>query len=216
MNNSRWTIAYGRWCKGYGVWLFVVAVMIVPFTAFGIVKWYEQNFTQLPVLGPPKHTIADFNMKNQYGATISSIAWGNKIVIADFFFTHCPVVCPKMTRSLKKVQQQFAGEKELLITSFTVDPLRDSIAQLSSYAIKMDIRDNWLLLTGEKKEIYKLARKSFLVVATDGDGGPDDFIHSELLVLLDKQKRIRGYYNGTDGEDVDKLILDVRRLQREY
>ena len=80
----------------------------------------------------------------------------------------------------------------------------------------MDIRDNWLLLTGDKKEIYKLARKSFLVVATDGDGGPDDFIHSELLVLIDKKKRIRSYYNGTDKEDVDKLLLDVKRLLKEY
>jgi protein SCO1/2 len=202
--------------KKYGIWLFVVTVVVVPFTVFAVVKWYEQNYTKLPVLGPQGHTIADFKMKDQYGTTTSSKAWDNKIVVADFFFTHCPVVCPKMTRSLKNVQQLYAGDAELLITSFTVDPQRDSSAELLSYAKKMDIRDNWLLLTGDKKEIYRLARKSFLVVATDGDGGPDDFIHSELLVLVDKEKRIRGYYNGTDKADVEQLLLDIKRLKREY
>jgi protein SCO1/2 len=201
--------------KKYGIWLFVVAVVVVPFTVHAVVKWYENHFTKLPVLGPSGHTIADFKMNNQHGTTSSSADWNGKIVIADFFFTHCPVVCPKMTRSLKNVQQQYLDKEDLLITSFSVDPQRDTPERLKEYAEKMDITKNWLLLTGDKKEIYRLARKSFLVVATDGDGGPDDFIHSELLVLIDKQKRIRGFYNGTDSEDVDKLMLDVKRLLRE-
>jgi protein SCO1/2 len=80
----------------------------------------------------------------------------------------------------------------------------------------MDIQKNWQLITGEKKEIYKLARKSFMVVATDGDGGPNDFIHSELFVLVDKEKRIRGFYNGTDNAEVNNLIRDIKRLEKEY
>jgi protein SCO1/2 len=104
----------------------------------------------------------------------------------------------------------------LLINSFTVDPERDSVGQLKSYAGKMDIHDNWQLITGEKKEIYKLARKSLLVVATDGDGGPNDFIHSELLVLVDQAKRIRGFYNGTDDAEVNNLLRDIKRLEKEY
>lgn len=201
--------------KKYGIWLFVAAVVVIPFTVYGIVKWVEYNYTSLPVLGPQGHTIANFQLVNQHGSTTSLKDWDDKIVIADFFFTHCPVVCPKMTRSLKKVQQQYINDKDLLITSFSVDPGRDTAGQLAWYAKKMDIRDNWLLLTGDKKQIYKLARKSFMVVATDGDGGPDDFIHSELLILIDRKKRIRGFYNGTDQEDVNNLIRDYKRLKRE-
>jgi protein SCO1/2 len=121
-----------------------------------------------------------------------------------------------MVRNLKKVQQLYAGDPLLLINSFTVDPERDSVGQLKSYAGKMDIHDNWQLITGEKKEIYKLARKSLLVVATDGDGGPNDFIHSELLVLVDQAKRIRGFYNGTDDAEVNNLLRDIKRLEKEY
>ncbi|MDB5208282.1 MAG: hypothetical protein JWR72_3357 [Flavisolibacter sp.] len=199
----------------YHVWLFVAAVVIFPVTVFAVVKWFENTYTALPVMGGESHKIAGFNLLNQHGGTTSLKEWHNKIVVADFFFTHCPVVCPKMTRSLKNVQGLYAGDKELLLTSFSVDPERDSVGQLKEYAARMAIRDNWLLLTGSKKEIYKLARNSFLITATDGDGGPQDFIHSELLVLIDKQKRIRGYYNGTLPSEVDNLVRDISRLKKE-
>ena len=201
--------------KKYSHWLFVAAIIILPITVFAIVKWYEKEYTALPVMGGEKHTIANFNLSNQHGGLTSLKDWDNKIVVADFFFTHCPVICPKMTRSFKKVQQIYSKEKELLLTSFSVDPERDSVSQLVSYAQRMDINNNWLLLTGDKKEIYKLARNSFLVTATDGDGGPQDFIHSELLILIDKQKRIRGFYNGTIASEVDDLIRDIVRLKNE-
>lgn len=202
--------------KKYDAWLFVAAVVLLPIGVFAVVKWYEQGYTKLSLFGGDGHTIANFNLVDQYGATTSLKSWEGKIVVADFFFTHCPVVCPKMTRSLKKVQQLFANDKDLLISSFTVDPERDSAGQLQKYAERMDIKDNWQLITGSKREIYKLARNSFKIVATDGDGGPDDFIHSELLVLIDKEKRIRGYYNGTDNEDVENLLRDINRLKKEY
>ena len=201
--------------KKYSHWLFIAAVMIIPVTVFAIVKWYENKYTALPVMGGEKHIVADFHLTNQHGGLTSLKEWENKIVVADFFFTHCPVICPKMTRSLKKVQQVYANDKELQLTSFSVDPERDSVVQLKQYAERMDITSNWLLLTGDKKEIYKLARKSFLVTATDGDGGPQDFIHSELLILVDKQKRIRGFYNGTVPPEVDDLIRDISRLKEE-
>lgn len=201
--------------KKYSIWLFVAAVVLLPVGVFAIVKWYEHSFTKLPVLGPEHHSIADYQLVNQYGATTSIKDWNDKIVVANLFFTHCPVVCPKMIRNLKKVQQLYAGDEELMINSFTVDPERDSVGQLLEYATRMDIQKNWQLITGSKKDIYKLARKSFLVVATDGDGGPDDFIHSELLILIDKQKRIRGFYNGTVSGEVDDLLRDINRLKRE-
>lgn len=198
------------------IWVFVAAVVVVPAVIFGVVKWYERSYTPLPVLGEEGHTIADFHLRNQYGGTTSLKDWRGKIVVADFFFTHCPTICPKMTRSLKSVQQLYLNDPRLLITSFTLDPERDSVAQLADYARRMDIGRNWLLLTGDKRELYRLARKSFLITATDGDGGPDDFIHSELLILVDPDRRIRGYYNGTLPAEVEELSQDIQRLEREY
>ena len=116
---------------------------------------------------------------------------------------------------MKYVQQANFTNTDFQLISFTVDPERDDVARLNDYALNMDIKNNWQLLTGEKKQIYRLARNSFKIVATDGDGGPDDFIHSELLVLIDKKKRIRGYYNGTLEQEVTTLIKDIERLRRE-
>lgn len=193
----------------------MAVVLLAPMGVFAVVKWYEHAYTPLPVMGGEAHRIAPFSLVNQHSAITTQESWEGKIVVADFFFTHCPVVCPKMTRSLKSVQQTFGNEPNLMIASFTVDPERDSAAQLNKYAQKMDINKNWQLLTGDKKQLYRLARHSFLITATDGDGGPNDFIHSELLMLIDKEKRIRGFYNGTIGKEVDQLLIDINRLKKE-
>lgn len=204
--------------------LFVILVFVLPAAAYAIMNWYENKVQQLPVLGPVMdsagksiaHTISDFSMTNQDGLTVSAADWKNKIVVADFFFTHCPAVCPKLTNSLKKVQESFQTDTQLLFSSFSVDPVRDSVLALKQYSARFNLdTHNWHLLTGDKKEIYKLARNSFMVVATDGDGGPEDFIHSEKLVLIDKQKRIRGYYTGTDAMEVNQLIQDIKKLKNE-
>jgi protein SCO1/2 len=117
-----------------------------------------------------------------------------------------------MMYQLKRVQAY--GGKNILLCSFTVDPERDSSTRLADYAKLMGIRNNWLLLTGEKKELYRFARKDLLVVATDGDGGPADFIHSDNLVLIDAHKKIRGYYQGTDENQVNQLIRDIQKLNK--
>jgi len=202
--------------KKYGIWIFMAVVVLLPMGVFAIVKWYEHSYTRLPELGPRDHEIANFQLTDQTGRTVSLQNWNDKIVVANLFFTHCPSVCPKMIRSLKRVQQVYANDPQLLINSFTVDPERDTVAQLARYASMADIRNNWQLITGSKKDIYKLARKSFLIVATDGDGGPNDFIHSELLVLIDQQKHIRGFYNGTDEGEVTNLLRDIKRLKQGY
>jgi protein SCO1/2 len=202
--------------RNINIWFFLAVVLLAPMGVFALVKWYENAYTYLPVMGGEGHRIAPFTLINQRGAITTEKAWEDKIVVADFFFTHCPVVCPKMTRSLKRVQELYLDRDDLLFTSFTVDPERDSAAQLAKYAQKMDITKNWLLLTGAKKDLYRLARNSFLITATDGDGGEDDFIHSELLILIDKEKRIRGFYNGTLPDEVDQLIIDINRLKKEY
>jgi len=196
--------------------LFVLAVVVIPFAAFTAVQWYESTYTKLPVYGGDDHTISDFKMINQQGETVSIKNWVNKIVVVDFFFTHCPSVCPKMTKNLVVVQQQFKDDPHFQMASFSVDPERDSSKRLAFYATQFGINGaNWNLLTGDKKEIYRLARKSFLVSATDGDGGPNDFIHSDQLVLVDTQKRIRGFYDGTEKSAVAQLINDIKKLQKE-
>lgn len=197
--------------------LFAVMVFIIPVSAWALLNWYEKKVQGLPVMGKTKeHRIGDFQLINQDGQLKSTADWNDKIVVADFFFTHCPTVCPKMTKSLIRIQEAFKTDAEILISSFTVDPERDSSAQLKKYARQYNVDTrNWNLLTGDKKEIYKLARNSFMLVATDGDGGPEDFIHSENLVLVDKQKRIRGYYNSTSNDEVNQLIIDIKKLKHE-
>lgn len=208
----------------WSIWLFFAVALLLPVSIYAVVHWYESNKSSLPVLGPAQqlkgnevpHTIAPFQLTNQQGETVTLDKWKGKIVVADFFFTHCPSICPKMTANLKKVQAAYAGDEALLISSFTVDPERDSAAQLARYAAKFAVSPtHWDLLTGDKKELYKLGRKSFLIIATDGDGGPDDFIHSDKFVLIDRQQRIRGFYSGTEAADVEQMIKDIGKLKKE-
>lgn len=201
--------------KKISIWLFVSMVILLPLTVFGIVNWYEANFQQLPVLYGKEHKLSDFKMVNQKGYEVTMANWKGKIIVTNFFFTHCPVICPKMTKNLKTVQQYFFNDKNILFNSFSVDPERDSVKQLSRYAYQFDIKGNWNLLTGDKKEIYRLARKNFFVVATDGDGGPNDFIHSDKIVLIDQADRIRGYYDGSSTAAMEQLIKDINKLKQE-
>ena len=121
-----------------------------------------------------------------------------------------------MTKNLKQVRKKYEGDNEILFNSISVDPGRDNPGQLKAFARRFQAETvAWEFLTGNKRDIYKLARNSFMVVATDGDGGPDDFIHSEKLVLIDKQRRIRGYYNGTSDKETDQLVTDIKKLKNE-
>ena len=193
--------------------LFFIVVIVVPFSVFGVVKWYQNRFTTLPVLGGANHTISDFHFRNQYNSESTIKDWNNKIVVANFFFTHCTSVCPKMMYQLKRVQAY--ADKNILIVSFTVDPERDSVQRLKEYADQFGICRNWHLLTGDKKDLYRFARNDLMVVATDGDGDTEDFIHSENVVLIDPQKRIRGYYKGTDENEMNELVGDIEKLRKE-
>ncbi|MBA2500769.1 MAG: SCO family protein [Chitinophagaceae bacterium] len=209
--------------KWNNIWIYFAIILAAPFGAYGVYSWYQSKFEMLPVIGSERkglkdegeHRIADYHLINQDGEVRSTKEWEDKIVVADFFFTTCPTICPKMTASLKKISEVY-NDDEVLINSFTVDPERDDPQTLSEYIKKFNLpTQNWDFLTGSKKEIYKLARNSFMVVATDGDGGPTDFIHSENLVLVDTKKRIRGYYDGTSEKEVDQLIIDIKKLKNE-
>jgi protein SCO1/2 len=205
------------------IWLFVMAIFAIPFAAFALYVIYEKKFERLPIYGKSEivngkqiyHTVPFFQLTNQEARPVTTDEWKDRIVIADFFFSHCAVVCPKMTNSLKRVQAAFNSD-EILISSFSIDPERDDPARLKHYAQKFSISThNWHLLTGDKKQIYKLARNGFMIVATDGDGGADDFIHSEKLVLIDRHGRIRGFYDGTNQQEVNNLIDDIKKLRHE-
>jgi protein SCO1/2 len=163
------------------------------------------------------HTIADFSFTNQNGKTITQEDYKDKIYIADFFFTTCPTICPIMTKNMAAIQAKIINNPEVLLLSHSVTPQIDSVAQLKKYAMEKGVVDaKWNLVTGPKKDIYEIARKSYLAVKTDGDGGPFDMIHTENFILVDKERRIRGFYDGTKMEDIEKLLEDLNVLQQSY
>jgi len=163
------------------------------------------------------HTIADFSFTNQNGKTITQADYKDKIYIADFFFTTCPTICPIMTKNMEAIQSKIINDPEVLLLSHSVTPQIDSVAQLKKYAVEKGVVDaKWNLVTGDKKDIYEIARKSYLAVKTDGDGGPFDMIHTENFILVDKERRIRGFYDGTKTEDIEKLLEDLNVLQQSY
>jgi protein SCO1 len=163
------------------------------------------------------HSIADFKLINQNGDTISQADYADKIYIADFFFTTCPTICPVMTANMADIQQIIKGDDEVMLLSHSVTPEIDSVPQLKKYALEKGVIDaKWNLVTGDKKQIYELARKSYLAVLTDGDGGPYDMIHTENFILVDKERRIRGFYDGTSSEEVAQLLEDLKVLKSSY
>ena len=163
------------------------------------------------------HTIGDFSLTNQNGEAITQNDYKDKIYIADFFFTTCPTICPLMTKNMAEIQERILNDDEVLLLSHTVTPEIDSVAQLKKYALEKGVDDNkWNLVTGDKKQIYDLARKSYLAVQNDGDGGPFDMIHTENFILVDKDRRIRGFYDGTKSEEIDKLMADLEVLKTSY
>ncbi len=161
------------------------------------------------------HTIAPFSLTNQNGETITEATYKDKIYVADFFFTTCQTICPIMTDHMAKIQEEIKSDSEILLLSHTVTPEIDTVAQLKRYAKRKGVIDaKWNLVTGDKKHIYELARKSYLA-AKDAPYNEYDLIHTENFVLVDAQKRIRGFYDGTDPEAIDQLLEDISVLKRE-
>ncbi|MGB5942701.1 MAG: SCO family protein [Leeuwenhoekiella sp.] len=160
------------------------------------------------------HRIADFKLVNQNGDTISQADYEGKIYVADFFFTTCQTICPIMTDHMLEIQERLKDDEQVKLLSHTVIPATDTVAQLKRYALKKGVDDSkWNLVTGPKKEIYELARKSYLAVKTTGDGAKYDMIHTENFMLIDSKKRIRGYYDGTDPEAIEDLLEDIEKLK---
>lgn len=184
----------------------------------------ESSSLVLPVYGEKKasgqdtvyHTVGAFRLTNQYGEEVSDATVKNKIYVANFFFATCQSICPEMSTNLTQVQKAFEKDDSLLILSHSVNPLHDTVEVLRNYAGTYGaIKNKWHLLTGDKKQIYDLAKSSYLVNAIEDDGSPEGFLHSELFLLVDTKGRLRGTYDGTDKVQVNKLIEDIRRLKSE-
>ena len=159
------------------------------------------------------HKISDFSLINQNGETVTQSKYDNKIYVADFFFTTCQSICPIMTKNMKEIQDKLIKDSEVLLLSHTVFPEIDSVEVLKKYAIENQVIDSkWDLVTGDKKEIYDLARKSYLA-AKDNTFGEYEMIHTENFVLIDKKKQIRGFYDGTNKEEIDRLYKDIKILK---
>lgn len=162
------------------------------------------------------HTIADFSLINQNGERITQDNYKDKIYVADFFFTTCQTICPIMTDHMYQIQKEVIDDDEVMLLSHSVTPQIDSVAQLKKYAREKGVIDRkWNLVTGDKKQIYELARKSYLAVKTDGNGDAYDMIHTENFMLIDKKRQIRGFYDGTKSEDIEKLLEDITTLKEE-
>lgn len=163
------------------------------------------------------HTIADFKLSNQNGEIITNNTYANKIYVADFFFTRCQSICIAMAYNMSELQDFYKNDKDIMFLSHSVTPVMDSVAVLKEYAERKGVIDEkWNVTTGSKKDIYELARKSYFAILDEGNGDEDDFIHTEQFVLVDKERRIRGYYDGTEKEEMLKLKEDIALLRAEY
>jgi protein SCO1/2 len=182
----------------------------------------KQTSRKLPIYGERDndekgdtiyHTVGNFSFKNQEGDYYSHNDLKDKIYVACFFFTSCPSICPKMTTNMKKFANAFKNNDEVRIVSFTVDPERDTVEKLKKYADKNGINSKqWNLLTGDKESIYELGVYGYLLSAQEDALAPGGFLHSGQFILVDKEKRIRGIYEGTKAKEMDRMIEDAKIL----
>jgi protein SCO1/2 len=215
--------------KHYPTLVFLLIFSIISITT---IYFLTSKKRKLPVFNPvdvnPKlvdasvkhikngHKIANFTLINQNGDTISQNDYNDKIYVTDFFFTRCQTICPVMTTNMSELQKAFLQNDKVKFLSISVTPIIDSISVLKTYAIKKGVNDTkWNITTGDKKHIYELARKSFMAVLDEGDGGQQDFIHTEQFVLIDEKKQIRGFYDGTNKKDISQIIKDIKLLLNE-
>ena len=216
--------------KRYGLLIiFFIVFSVVAISSFNYVQTQEKK---LPIYSPSMvsdelveedlryvkkyHRISDFSLLNQNGNNVTQEDYKNKIYVADFFFTTCPDICPIMTGNMLYLQENLK-DTNVMLASFSVTPKIDTVEVLKEYSTLKGVDDSrWNLMTGDKKQIYDLARKSYLVAKAIPDGKNHGMIHTENFVLVDRDKRIRGYYDGTNIEDMNKLLDDIQILIKSY
>jgi len=213
--------------------IYTIITIGVLFVLFVIIGYFLLSPTKkLPIYNPadvnPKlvdpsvkhirsnHQIADFKLINQNGDTITQNNYEGKIYVADFFFTRCQTICPIMSTNMGDLQEFYKNDPSVMLLSHSVTPVIDSVSVLRAYADKRGIIDSkWNLVTGDKKLIYELARKSYFAVLDEGDGGAQDFIHTEQFILVDQKRQIRGFYDGTNKDEIQRIIEDIDILKKE-
>jgi len=176
-------------------------------------NWISSNDVLLDTF----HRISPFKLLNQEGESITEKSFKDKIYVVDFFFTVCPGICPKMTANMKELQDAFLKDNDVLLLSHSVTPERDSVPVLKRYAENKGILSHkWHLVTGTQQEIYRLGRKDYFIEEDLGlDKEEDDFLHTENFVLIDKNRHIRGIYNGLNKTSIKQLITDIKTLKKE-
>ncbi|MFC3415587.1 SCO family protein [Algoriphagus hitonicola] len=208
--------------------LVLVCILMVPVLIVLFLKSFGQNqydlpvfyqtgiddpFGECPVTDTTQHYIPEFSFLNQEGNSVGRSEMEGKITIVDFFFTSCPSICPVMSKEMERVNDMFRDEDQVRIMSISIDPEYDTPEILREYAERHGANPGkWDFLSGPKDETYDLARCGFALPTLDGKGNPDDFVHSDKFILIDEQGRIRGYYSGTNREDVDLLMLEAKVL----
>jgi protein SCO1 len=190
-----------------------LAGLLVIGLLYFIVAGFGRN-NDLPVLGEPGHRAGSFSFTNQDGQIITEKSVQNKVTVAEYFFTSCPGICPKMNKNLKVVYEKFRSNPGFMILSHTVDPGRDSVPVLKAYAGLLDAgTPGWQFLTGDKNMLYETATRDYLLSAADS--GTAQFVHTQYVALLDKERRIRGFYDMTSPDNVLKLNSDIEQLLKE-
>ncbi|MBU2926895.1 SCO family protein [Winogradskyella psychrotolerans] len=218
-------LSFFKGYKNFGIFFFILCVIIIT------IIYNVLNVKQpLPIYQPGMvseelvdstiqhqlkyHKIADFSLTNQNGETVTQDTYKDKIYVADFFFTTCQTICPIMTDHMAQIQKEIINDDDVMLLSHSVTPVIDSVEQLKKYAKEKGVIDRkWNLVTGDKKDIYELARKSYLAVKTDGNGDQFDMIHTENFMLIDKKRQIRGFYDGTNPEDIEQILKDIETLK---
>ena len=210
--------------------MFRIRLIYLCFILIGLSSCNQDSKKQLPIYNPvdfkPKlvdksvrnvsknHTVADFSLTNQNGNNITNKDYENKIYVVDFLVTSCPRICPIMTNNMVKIQDEFINSDDIMLLSMSVTPEIDNVQVLKKYAIEKGVNDSkWNITTGPKKHIYELARKSYFAVVEQGDGGLQDFIHTPNFILIDTKKQIRGIYDGTDENEISRLLADIKILK---
>ena len=183
----------------------------------GRVDYVEKKIGDQIVIDTVYHKVADFQFVDQDSALITPQTFENKIYVTDFFFTSCPTICPLMKKQMLRVYEAFENNNEVVLLSHTIDPEYDTVALLHEYAQRLGVKsDKWHFVTGEKDAIYEAAQKSYMVTADKDNNAPGGFIHSGAFILVDKDRRIRGIYDGTKPEEVDHMMQDMQHLLQEY
>ncbi|GMQ24752.1 hypothetical protein Aoki45_14340 [Algoriphagus sp. oki45] len=206
----------------------LVCILLIPLLIFLFLRGFGKNeydlpiyfengvenpFQECPSTDSGQHFIPEFSFLNQNGESLGRAEMEGKITIVDFFFTSCPSICPLMSKEMERVNDMFRDEPKVQIMSISIDPEYDTPEILKEYAERHNaIPGKWHFLSGPKEETYQLAKCGFVLPTLDGNGVPDDFVHSDKFVLIDDMGRIRGYYSGTDREAVDLLMLETKVL----